>query len=196
VAGSVKKTDLRRAGRQALVEEGYEVTALSGPGVLPGARLEAVRGKEVLTVAVRATQERFVGFSRHPNGHWRTLENVDLVLVATPIKKSLRAVEALAFNASELIPLFNDAQKQTNDAEPINSLPVFIPLDSDNRKQLGHTVAGLKEHAVWRRVIESKPKSDEPTSKMDAFLERVRREFAELTGVTVENVSVEFKVKS
>jgi hypothetical protein len=195
MVNSLKKIDLRRAGRQALVDAGYLVKALSGPGFLPGARLEAVRGNEVLTVAVRATQERIVGFSRHPNGHWRTLETVDLVLVATPLKKSLRSIEVLAFSAAALTPLFDEALDESSAADTANSMPVFIPLDFGTKKQLGHSISGLETRALWRRTIELESGSDVPTG-MDTFLERVKREFAELARVDAAKVYVEFRIQS
>src|SRR5947207_9155147 len=145
--------DLRRAGRLALSEEGFAVETLTGRGFLPGARVEAVRGDEVSTVAIRATHERFVGFSRHPNGHWRTLETVDLVVVATPLKQSVSSVEVLAFEAARLRPLFDAALEQSSSADSFTSMPTFIPLDEQTKKEVGHKIAGLKNHSLWFRTV-------------------------------------------
>jgi hypothetical protein len=194
-----KKSLLRQLGREALEEQGYETEVKSGQGLLPGARLVARKDGERFDVAVRTSHERVLSFTMQTNAQWRALSNVDLVLAVVPAAKNSENVEVLAFDSTALIGRFNIASKGLERADRSSSfeMPIFIPIDKESRKNVGHGVSNLKEIALWSvnvRAVAMKIKTSDDSS--GTFIDRVKREFAERNEVDVSKVVVEFRILS
>ena len=193
-----RKQDLREIGRMALEKSADpppRMRQVRGPGIIEGARLEVVAGDACeRTVAVRTSLARELGFARRPEGSWVTLPNVDEVVVAVPSAEEVDDAEVLAFDAHTLIEAFDAAlaAQKKNGPGVFSTAPVFIALDGEPS-----ATSGLKEKAKWRMVIprsalSARRKANAPST--DAFIDRVKREFAEINGVDVSKVVIEFKI--
>lgn len=190
---------LRRYARSALEQQGFDVEPVTGPGIVPGARLKAARGKVVKTIAVRTSRDRKVGLLRHPNGKWRTIPKVDEVVVAVQALDDPMSVEVLGFSPKALIDAFDafvakiEKGRRRQDA---SKSPVFIALDILPGDRGEDLQSGLKARSEWSVTL---PRSSEMTDSRYAksksgFVERVRKEFAELNGVDVSKVIVSFHI--
>jgi hypothetical protein len=192
-----RKQDLREIGRMALEKSADpppRIRQVRGPGIIGGSRLEVVAGDCERTVAVRTSLARELGFARRPEGSWVTLPNVDEVVVAVPSAEEVDDAEVLAFDAHTLIEAFDAAlaaQKKTGPGL-FSTAPVFIALDGESS-----ATSGLKGKAKWRLVIPRSALSarrKENASATEGFVDRVKREFAEMNGVDVSKVVIEFKI--
>src|SRR5271163_4288399 len=97
------KETLRKSARLALQAQGYETELAPGPGIMPGAQLNALREGQPCLVAVRTSLDREVGLLRNDSGKWRTIPKVDLVVVAVPAVDDDQLIEVLAFARDALI---------------------------------------------------------------------------------------------
>jgi hypothetical protein len=191
-----KKSLLRQLGREALEDEGYETALKKGQGLLPGARLIAKKDGKLLVVAVRTSHERVLSFTMQTNSHWRTLDNVDPVLAVVPAAKNSEFVDIFAFNAVALKAYFDLASKSLGRADRSSSfeMPIFIPIDKESRKNVGHNVSNLKEIKLWSAVKAAAMKVKMSDDSQETFIDRVKREFAERNEVDVSKVVVEFRI--
>jgi len=192
-----KKSSLRQLGRFALLDRGYKVEARTGQGLLEGARLFARKEDEELDIAVRTSYERHLSFSKRSQDEWATLPSVDLVLAVIPAEKNTGYFEVIAFDSKVLTAAFDKAWKPLERAKRAVSfeMPIFIPLDSGSRKNLGHDLSNLKVDAVWS--VNFGPdaiKARTLVGDAETFLDRVKREFAERNEVDVSKVVVEFRI--
>ena len=77
--------------------------------------------------------------------------------------------------------------------------PIFVALDVPIRRQ-GHEVfPALKARAQWQTFVPLAavpPHRLSPSPTATGFIERVKQEFADLHGVDVSKVSVEFRITS
>jgi hypothetical protein len=92
---------------------------------------------------------------------------------------------------------FNDALKALEKAERVLELdvPIFVALDEKSKKNVGHSVAGLKKDADWSVTVGQKELQNRQRNEdLETFIERVKREFAERNEVDVSKVSVEFRI--
>jgi hypothetical protein len=192
------KIRLRRAAANALAEKGFEIEERTGKGIRPGARLTAKASKgPTLEVAVRTGRERSLGFSRLSNGNWRTLQSVQLVLGVVPDDESAGDFVVLAFESKTLKSWYGKALKALKNAgrSPDLDVPIFIPLDEQSKKNVGHSIVGLKKAALWSVCIGAKQLEDQHLAEgLETFIDRVKREFAERNEVDVSKVSVEFRI--
>ena len=188
---------MRRAAARVLEDKGFQVKELSGKGIRPGARLSAkrVRGSP-FEVAVRTSRERSLGFSRLSDGSWRTLESVRWVVCVIPDEETSSDFAVFAFESEALKPWFDRALKALQDAKraPELGMPIFIPLDDQPKKNVGHDLVGLKKAAIWSERVNPKELQEVPSESMEIFIDRVKREFAERINVDVSKVVVEFRV--
>jgi len=192
-----KKTDLRRCARRVLEQRGYRVENMKTPGVLPGARLRAIKGTDVQKIAVRTSFDREVGLTRQPDGRWITMSKVDQVFVVVPASDLPDAAEVFGFTPQILISAFDAALAAWTDnkGKLAPKVPIFIALDTPERGAFDPVMVGLKDNAEWREVVTLSREGSERESTM-AFIERVKREYADRNGVDVGNVSVEFRIKA
>jgi hypothetical protein len=189
------RQQLRDVARLALQHRGYEVEVTTVAGVAPGARLTATRGrKSALNIAVRTSQKREVGLVPREKGGWKTASSVDQIIAAVP-SKSPNKIEVFCFETGTLVKAFDDyVRKYVRTTEP--GVPVFIPLDNQTKRS-GLTKVGLKELAQWVhefRVDELDKQSK--CKQLELFIERVTREFADLTGVDSARVTIDFRISS
>jgi hypothetical protein len=58
------------------MDRGFDVRLKSGQGYLPGSQVIAMKAGEGINVAVKASQERVLSFTKQSNNKWRTLHAV------------------------------------------------------------------------------------------------------------------------
>jgi hypothetical protein len=195
----MRKALLRAEVPRILAEHGFtRIRVRSGQGILPGARLVAVKDGKKVHIAVKVSAERTLGFTKKSPTIWRTAGSVDLVVAVVPARDSGEYIEVLAFDSGPLTAEFEKAWQALSKAgRPLSfEIPIFIPLDKVSRKNLGHSVADLNEHASWVvRVPVNDIRERRSIESAEAFYNRVKREFAERSGVDVSKVEVEFRVK-
>jgi hypothetical protein len=185
---------LRRAARHAAEAGGHAVRVKTTRGAISGSRLEFTVGKEVLSAVVRTSYERLIGFSRKQDGTWRPLAASQICLLAVPSETSDDQIEVYEFESKVLEGIFDDAltEMTRSGKAPAKEIPIYVALDDETTRSLGHSVAGIKKLAKCRlvSVLDLAP----PKNNHGGFVARVKREFAELMGVDVSEVEVEFRV--
>lgn len=193
----ITKEVLRKSARLALEQEGYETELAPGPGIVPGARLDARKDGVPSIVAVRTSLDREVGLLRNKDGDWRTVPKVDLVVVAVPAADDDQAVEVLAFEKDELIEFFEATVKvieKGNKSKARFKAPIFVTLDDLKKTRTREARVGLKSKASWQVIIPlGHPellKAPASTQDTRAFIERAKREIAEFFGVDASNVKL------
>lgn len=187
---------MRVAARLVLERGGNPVSLKPGAGIVPGARLTVGTGPVSRTVSVRTSRHRELALMRNDKGDWRTIGNVDEVLVAVP-SEDKSCVEVMSFDPNLLKEIFDHALTQRPDLKTEYGLPLFIQLDDKRSRRAGSVTRGLKEQSQWREVItpdeEMLRKAAEQFSAR-GFIERVKKEFAEINGVDVSKVTVHFGI--
>jgi hypothetical protein len=190
------KFELRQIGRSVLEDKGFVTEVQTGQGLLPGARLLAKKDGQAFDIAVRTSHQRALSFPLQSNNRWRGL-SVDLVIVVVPAEKNSESVEVLAFKPTVLKRCFNEALKGLEQSERSSrfEMPIFVPLDKESRKNVGHGVSNLKEKALWTvRLGADELKLKTSSAAVETFIDRVKREFAEKNEVDVSKVVVEFRI--
>jgi hypothetical protein len=138
---------------------------------------------------------------RNPDGSWKTIPNVDEVVAVTPAADELRSVEVFGFDPKVLIKIFDAALAAQLKRYPRLSkeAPIFVSLDEGRRGGTTKTISGLKAQAQWSLILSLDSTTTGGSSRSEAntgFIERVKREFAELNGVDVSKVSVDFRINA
>ena len=179
----MKSSLLRAAARSVLVDRGFEVRLKPGQGYLPGSRVVAEKDGKKIDVAVKASRERALSFTRQTKDLWRTLHAVDLVLAIVPAENNAEGAEVLAFKKKALVAAFNLAWKALQKEErPLSfKIPVFIPLDAVARKNVGHAVGNLKELSIWSvgltpEQLQEKSSVEAEETYIDDFIRRYAKE--------------------
>jgi hypothetical protein len=200
----IKKEQLRQSARVALATKGYsDIQLAPGPGIVPGARLRAVKGGKSWDIAVRTSSDREVGLLRTPSGKWRTIPYVDLVVVAVPANDA-PAVDVLAFKPSVLIELFDAAvqtiEKKNRDKSRFK-VPVFLPLDEVRNSRTKTVLAGIAMRADWNvQVSLSELPSGlreltfGPKDERAGFFEHLKQQIADFVGVDVSKIVLEIRI--
>ena len=191
----ISKEILRDAAQLALRRRGYEVKIYTAPGAAPGTRLIAVKEAEELRIAVRTSQRREVGIVQAAKGGWKTVSNVEQVLVAVP-SKSPDHVEVLCFDSEAFVGGLKDRLRKLDlRVEP--NVPIFVPLDAVPLKGSAAGVSGLKTLALWGDEFETKELRRQSKAKQwDELIARVTRDIAAFVGVGPERVIVDFRISS
>jgi hypothetical protein len=196
---------LRACAQAALQRLKFQVEVRKRPGVVPGGRLTATRGPEKLEVAVRTSSKRDVTLLRGDDGRWKTIHGVDLVVVAVPAEHTQESVDVFGFDPPSMLELFDRAAAFQRERNPAVSeeLPICVAIDSGRSKGFGKAISGLKDKAKWSETVAiddsilASAKKLEGVKKGDSaigFVERVKRELAELMGVDVSKVEVTFRI--
>jgi len=194
----LRKAHLRECARKALETRGYRVEDIGGAGVVPGARLRISKGPKAFRVAVRTSLERKVGFARNPDGGWMTLPDFRQIVVVTPSAEHPNCAEVLGFKREDLITAFDAslAARKKRNPEFSPSAPIFLPLDSHQRGEV--TKPGLKELSTWEVDVPlasvASPQSPNREG-MKQFVDRIKREFAELYGAEEKDVDIQIQIK-
>jgi hypothetical protein len=195
----IRKRHLRGCARVALERMGHRVELKSGAGIVPGARLRTFHGSEAREIAVRTSLDREVGFTRRPDGRWITIPAVDEIVVAVPSAEDPSSAEVLSFDREVMIHACNAAlaARKREYPELSHKAPIFIELDSSDKADSPDVASGLKAKAKWRTSVPLAAVRTHKSASVppaESFIERVKREFAELNGVDVSKVVVEFKI--
>jgi hypothetical protein len=184
---------LRMGARVALKRRGYSVRQITAPGVVPGARLQVKKsGDPTRRVAVRTSMDRKVGLTRDPEtGKWRTIPSAHLVVIAVPAQNNPDCAEVFGFDPKVIIRAFNALERKVLSGKPqgkASKSPLFIALDHqlDDKNDLR---SNLKKKSVWSTIVALKPQG-RPVDRNAEFADRIKREFAELNGVDIGNVTV------
>jgi hypothetical protein len=191
------KQDLRECGRLAIEKTSDpppQIEEARGPGIVPGARLRVTEGSNERTVAIRTSWDRQVGFARRPDGRWVTMPNVDEVLVVVPSAEEPDLAEVFSFDSHTLIEAFDAAlaARKTKGQDLSRTAPIFVALEGES-----DVTSGLKSKAkppltISRSELLMRRRANRAAG--EGFIDRVKREFAEMNGVEVSKVSVEFKI--
>jgi hypothetical protein len=197
---NVKKSLLRDIGRAALEGPGIGVEEVPGRGIMPGAKVQISEpGKKPRVATIRVSLDREVALTRHPDGKWVTVPNVDEVIFVVPAADGSDSAEVLSFRPSIVIDAFNHALDRLKRQNPALSYkaPVFVALDDATDDDFATASSALKEKAQWTKVIsiDSVRRSRQRESVRE-FRERVHREFAKLQGLDISDVAVEFTIKA
>ena len=192
----ISKEQMRDAARRTLTSRLYGPVTVSGPGIVPGARLKATTGPAAgKEIAVRTSRDREVGLlRRYDDRNWRTIPKVHEVVVAVPsLRDPNSLIEVFCFDRQTVIAKFDAAIKKAGKPSLSPKAPVFVALDDIPQSGSGALAGGLGRQAKWREEI---PKSITArlSNQSDGFIERVKREFAERNGVDVAKVTVEFRI--
>jgi hypothetical protein len=197
----IKKEFLRESARLALRVKGYAVELASGPGIIPGARLNAAKDGTSSLVAVRTSLDREVGLLRNQYGTWRTIPKMDLVIVAAPAN-DVQAVDVFAFDPDVLMSVFNATvaivEKNKRNKARFKA-PIFVALDDVKNSRTREVRAGLKEQAAWRVQIplDHSALRTLPISGLDPkaqFFDRLKQEVADFIGVDISKIVLEIRI--
>jgi hypothetical protein len=189
---------LRGCGQVALELKGYSVRQVTAAGIVPGARLQVKKPGDPRrrVVAVRTSKDRKVGLMRDPDtGKWRTIPDAHLVIVAVQAQGNPSLAEVFCFEPDVLVHAFDALAAKilakTSREKALKS-PIFIALDHqlDDPDKLR---SDLKRKSSWSMIVPLKPQKTGAEGNV-GFVERVKREFAELNGVDISKVLVNFQI--
>ena len=192
----MRKTQLREAARYALDAPGhnYETQQVLRPGIVVGSRLRATNKPQPYEIAIRTSLDREIGFLRHPDGRWRTLPSVQEVVVAVPSRSDTGQVEVFGFDPNEMLAIFDAAVSDAGRKLAMKA-PIFISLDEVKAgKKSGPIAGGLKQIAKWELKVDLGSLAKSPNLETTEFIDRVKREFAEIIGVDAKNIAIEFRI--
>jgi hypothetical protein len=137
-----------------------------------------------------------VGLVRDPDsGDWRTIPEADEVIVAVQAQHDANLAEVFGFAPEILIRAFDALAAKTlakKSREMALKSPIFIALDHqlDDPHDLS---SNLKKKSSWSMIVPLKPQKTAAEGSV-GFVERVKREFAELNGVDISKVIVNFQI--
>jgi hypothetical protein len=198
----IKKEQLRQSAARALAKKGYsDIERAPGPGIVPGARLRAMKGGKRWDIAVRTSSDREVALLRTPLGKWRTITKVQLVLVAVAADDA-PAVEVVAFKPDVLLEVF-DAAAQAGEGNKRDKsrfkIPFFVPLDDVRASKTKGARPGLKHRAEWHAVVPlgegSMPADASGTEDhRNRFFEHVKKQIADFVGVDVSKIDLQIRI--
>jgi len=194
----MKNAHYRVVARSVLMDRGFDVRLKPGQGYLPGSRVIAMKADEDIDVAVKASQERVLSFTKQPNNKWRTLHAVDLVVAIVPAEDGETGADVFAFEKKPLVRVFNKAWKALEDAKrPLGfNIPVFVPIDEVSRKNVGHGVGNLKKLASWSVHLTEEELVARSASTEENYVDQFCRRYAAENGVDVSQVMVSIVGKS
>jgi hypothetical protein len=171
---------------------GFDVQVKTGQGYLPGARLIAVKGKEEIDVAIKASQQRALSFTWQPDKGWRTLRSVDLVVAAVPGEEDDGGADVFGFKRKALERKFEQARAALESGKRYAGFntPIFIPIDAVSRKNLGHDVVNLKKLAIWSVHLTAQQAAELSERMQEDYIDQFRRRFAAENGIDVGQVMI------
>lgn len=211
---SAKWHALVGAARAAEEKTGSSMTRLPGRGLSNMFRLE--RDGKTHIASVRTTNDRWFAFNPKEGGGWKTLDDVEVVLVAAvDDPHSPQNIEVYRFPASEVRERFDASLHARLAAGWVKKdYAMWLALDeqkSDTPSAVGSGLAGKykpiavfpigdmgDEPAAGEVDPEPPPSPEEqhavPTT-IAAVLQGARERIAELAGVPVELVRLELKLE-
>jgi hypothetical protein len=168
------------------------------------------------TVIVRVSKKRRIGISRHQwSGNWFEVAGLHEVIIVSPSLYDPRVADVIGFDAGVLVKAFDELDTLRNGPYKKNrklNFPIFVALDPLPGDERNSSSSNLIEKRSWKAAVSlaeslattvpvvgdgGPPRaatSSEPKVKHEGFIERVRREFAEINGVDVSKVIVNFHI--
>lgn len=194
----MKNADYRVVARSLLMDRGFDVRLKTGQGYLPGSRVIAMKAGEEFEVAIKASQERVLSFTKQSYNKWRTLHAADLVVAVVPSEDRENGAEVFGFEKRRLVRIFNKAWKALEDEKrPLGfNIPVFVPMDEVSRKNVGHGVGNLKKLASWSVHLTEEEIIARSASTEENYVDQFCRRYAAENGVDVSQVMVSIVGKS
>jgi hypothetical protein len=192
----LKRAEMRVFGAQTLESRGFTIEEVRKPGVAPGARLKISNALGEHLVTVRTARSRKIGLLRTESGKWRTIPDVDEVVVVVPADPSGKSVEILGFDPGDIVTAFDEAALHQ---KGLPGSPVFVFLDQLESKA-GRMASGLSKKAKWREVIKldaaliESLKERNVSESLFKKLERIKREFAKFNGLDESKVQIDIRV--
>jgi hypothetical protein len=188
----MKNSHYRVVARSVLMDRGFDVRLKPGQGYLPGSRVIAMKAGKYIDVAVKASQERVLSFTRRSNTNWRTLHAVDLVVAVVPAEDRESGAEVFLFDRKPLVRAFDKAWKALEDAKrPLGfGIPVFVPIDEVPRKNVGHGVGNLKKLATWSIHLTEEELVARSAGTEENYVDQFCRRYAAENGVDVSQVMI------
>ena len=198
----IKRHQLRQSAPVALSGQGYSgIELISGPGIVPGARLRALKDGKSFVIAVRTSSDREVGLLRTPKGKWRTIPNVDLVVIAVPANDA-PAVEVLAFEPEPLLEVFDAKVRSMKTGKPNQQhfrSPVFVALDDVRNSKTKRMQPGLLRKAHWQTLV---PLDQVRTSLPmpgdenhgTRFYEQIKKQIADFVGIDAAKITLTISI--
>jgi hypothetical protein len=206
---------LRKCARLAFEKRGFVVTKKAGLGVAPGSRLRIQRpGQAQRTVVVRVSKKRRIGIRRHRwSRKWFEVPGLNEVVVVSPSLSDPNIADVFGFDAAALEQLFDTVDTMRNGpftSEREFNFPIFVGLDPRQSDDSNMMSSNLINEATWQEqillsdstadasidlgeVVAARTTSSSKVNR-EGFIERVRREFAEINGVDVAKVTVNFQI--
>jgi hypothetical protein len=204
---------LVEAAKRALRERGYDVVRMPGRGLSNMFKITKA-GKTELA-AIRTTQDRYFAFNPTDKGGWKTLDEVEYVVIAavdTP--GAVQKFIVHMFPAADVRQRFSDALKARLAAGyEKKDFAMWIALDADPSGSPVSVGSGIAEKYAAIGVY-SANEATLPASGMQAegstaavapalnptsiaeVLQKAREQVAVLAGVPVQAVTLELKIGS
>ena len=125
------------------------------------------------------------------------MPNVDEIVVVVPSAEEPDSAQVFCFDSHVMIEAFDAVLSARENKNPQFSYksPIFIALDGSKKGRTPETVSGLEAKAKWQMSVpltDVRRGSVHPSAR--GFIDRVKREFAELNGVDVSKVVIEFRI--
>lgn len=115
--------------------------------------------------------------------------------MVVPAPEDLNSAEVFSFQREAIISAFDGALAKQRKRNPDLSqkAPIFLRLDDRQKGRSGELELGLKHSAEWSLLVPL-ARRDVVAVSPEGFVERVKREFAQLNGVDASKVVVEFRI--
>jgi len=209
---------LRAAALEAIRSRGYDARPIKGTG---GARVALSVGGNEGTAFVRTTADRWIVWMRDDvTGEFKGFGEPAKIVVVAALDDQGGATKGGVFAVApaDVHKAFHDnlAARMTSNPSLARHAPVSVCLDRMERGGVTDTGSGLKEKAIWTAILPlpstepdeeaaaapdsfehavAERDAEEPIRETkEGFAARVRQEFAELMGVSVDKVRIEFHV--
>jgi hypothetical protein len=209
---------LVHAGKKGAAEVGYTLDRVPGRGLSNVWNLQ--KGGKTEVASIRTTRDRFIAFPPLEGGKkWKTLDDVDLVIVATTdSKKEPKNVEVYIFPASEVRKRFDESYAaRIKDGHVVrDDFGMWLSLDPDHRPTPSRIGSGIikdyKRVAVYPmdmllaeakaltwsdgdELLATPEVNDAQPTTIAEVMDWAREHVARIAGVKVGAVKLDLKVE-
>lgn len=157
-------------------------------------------------ITIRTTRDRDIAFSPLPNRGWKTLDDVDIVIVAAVDRPdSPTEVLVYRFDAAEVRRRFNESRDAADRKGNTVSLNAgwWVSLDKTRRNRPGEGIAATHEPIHRFPIEELAPPAPDPQGEsagrpwttFDEIMSDARKRLATLFGVNVDRIKVDFRIE-
>ncbi len=211
---------LVRAAKRALEEQGYTVARMPGRGL--SNIMKVTKAGKTELAAVRTTQDRWFAFNPTEGGGWKTLDEVEWVVVAAVDKPGeVEKIIVHMFPAADVRQRFNASLQARLDAGyPKRDFAMWVGLDTDDSGSAGAVGSGIADAYkpigvysadelvalpgampdVEAAIAEADAAAPAPTQQeakpasIADVLRIAREQIARIAGVRVDAVTLELKI--